>query len=90
MTGPVSYLQKGCTRSTVNECVNTGGQTRKNSTCLPGFHGQIPLTPTAKTTRYALGAGDRQFESGHPEFNLFLYNGLQEGVFLCCRGKRLL
>ena len=29
----------------------------------------------------ALGAGDRWFESGHPENNLFLYNGLQEGVF---------
>ena len=38
----------------------------------------------------ALGAGDRQFESGHPEFNLFLYNHLRRGVFLCLSRKRLL
>ena len=72
MSDRATHLQKRRSGSTMNECVTNNGHAPENSTCSPGNREQIPLTPALNTFRYALGAGNRQFESGHPENGLFV------------------
>jgi hypothetical protein len=83
MSNLVTHFQKHGSQSNVNEFVNNNRQTSENLACFPGNREQIPLNVAKKNAGYALGAGDRQFESGHPDSYLFLYNSLQEEVFLC-------
>ena len=71
MSGLINYLQKHGYRLTVNEFVNWSGQTHTNSAFSPHNYEQIWPIFTANTVRYALGAGDREFESPHPDYLLF-------------------
>ena len=52
----------------VKEFVNGRRQTHANSIWFPQYRVQIQLIFFFSAREYALGAGDRQFESGHPEF----------------------
>ena len=72
MLGPTADRQTRRILSTVNECVTNNGHWRENSTCLPGICRRIQQNSTQNTALNALGAGNRQFESGHPENGLFV------------------
>jgi hypothetical protein len=52
----------------VNEFVNGRDDPRAESRWNSPNSGQIPPKNTNHRTEYALGARDRQFKSGHPDF----------------------
>ena len=87
MSDLVNHLQEHGSQSTVNEFVNGSGQIHRSLIQLPLHREHIQLIFTFKIVEYALGAGDRQFESGHPDFlSVKLSNCLNYGhdVFQRC------
>ena len=87
MSDLVNRIQKYGHQSTVNEFVNSSGQICDDLIWVSQYQEQIPLIHAVKNIGYALGAGDRQFESGHPDFlSVKLSNCLNYGhdVFQRC------
>ena len=83
MSGLCHLLRKYRYLFAVTEIMNFRGFPRCNSLWLPLYREETSLKSHREAPFIALGAGNRQFESGHPEYNLFLYLQLQRGVFLC-------
>ena len=76
MSGLVTQLQKHGHLFTVTEFVTGKRQTRRKLLWFPHYRERILHVFFFSVREYALGAGDRQFESGHPEFFSFLRKDL--------------
>ena len=82
----VTYNPKSRNASAVNEFVN-GCETRTTiSRPKRAATGHIRQNPALHDPSYALGAGDRQFKSGHPDFYFLLNKRII--ILICCNSHR--